>query len=159
MPRPSWCRLLLLWVRWAASRTFWTAGSSSPMRMAIMAITTNSSMSVKAERQRGDERMADLQGRKVKERKRKGTPPDERSVRRQRLLLGVTVSPGACPALGRFHACRHRFFPATSRPVGSDGRHKLFGIRGLRDATFFPLPENVDQVKKKMCRNRTLSDF
>src|SRR4051812_37565647 len=34
-------------MRAAASRTFWTAGSSRPMRMAMMAITTNSSISVK----------------------------------------------------------------------------------------------------------------
>src|SRR5438094_449260 len=30
----------------AASRTFWTAGTSKAMRMAIMAITTNNSISV-----------------------------------------------------------------------------------------------------------------
>src|SRR5881275_1977085 len=40
-------------MRAAASRTFWTAGSRSPMRMAMMAITTNNSISVKAERRRG----------------------------------------------------------------------------------------------------------
>src|SRR5262249_37444215 len=34
----------------AASRTFWTAGSSRPMRMAMMAITTSSSISVKPAR-------------------------------------------------------------------------------------------------------------
>ena len=40
--------LRLFWhlTRAAASRTFWTAGRSSPMRMAMIAITTNSSMSV-----------------------------------------------------------------------------------------------------------------
>src|SRR5262249_30913389 len=36
--------------RAAASRTFWTAGRSRPMRTAMMAITTNSSISVKAPR-------------------------------------------------------------------------------------------------------------
>ena len=33
--------------RAAASRTFWTAGSSRPIRMAMMAITTSNSISVK----------------------------------------------------------------------------------------------------------------
>src|SRR5262249_6939696 len=37
-------------MRWAASRTFWTAGSKRPMRMAMMAITTSSSTSVNAGR-------------------------------------------------------------------------------------------------------------
>src|SRR4051812_42609869 len=32
----------------AASRTFWTAGRSNPMRIAMMAMTTSSSISVKA---------------------------------------------------------------------------------------------------------------
>src|SRR5262245_14669512 len=36
--------------RAAASRTFWTAGRSSPMRMAIIAITTNSSINVNSRR-------------------------------------------------------------------------------------------------------------
>jgi hypothetical protein len=35
-------------MREAASRTFWTAGSKMPMRMAMMAMTTRSSISVKA---------------------------------------------------------------------------------------------------------------
>src|SRR5437763_1132077 len=38
--------LLLHWLRAAASRTFWTAGSSRPIRMAMIAITTSSSISV-----------------------------------------------------------------------------------------------------------------
>src|SRR5262245_19080109 len=37
-------------MRLAASRIFWTAGSSSPIRMAMMAMTTKSSMSVNADR-------------------------------------------------------------------------------------------------------------
>jgi hypothetical protein len=36
------------WARAAASRTFWTAGSSSPMSTAMIAITTKSSISVNA---------------------------------------------------------------------------------------------------------------
>jgi len=38
--------LFELVVRAAASRTFWTAGSSRPMSTAMMAITTSSSISV-----------------------------------------------------------------------------------------------------------------
>src|SRR5262249_3278741 len=34
--------------RWAASRTFWTAGMSRPINTAMMAMTTSSSMRVKA---------------------------------------------------------------------------------------------------------------
>src|SRR5262245_34370705 len=40
-------------MRAAAARTFWTAGSSNPMRMAMMAITTSSSTSVKPRRAGG----------------------------------------------------------------------------------------------------------
>src|SRR5262245_24998902 len=47
---PSWCRLFLHWTFAAASRTFWTAGSSRPMRIAMIAITTSSSISVNADR-------------------------------------------------------------------------------------------------------------
>src|SRR5262249_25597757 len=44
----------LFWqlMRAAASRTFWTAGSNSPIKMAIMAITTSNSISVNADRLR-----------------------------------------------------------------------------------------------------------
>jgi hypothetical protein len=44
--------LLVHLVRLAASRTFWMAGSSSPIRMAMMAITTSNSISVKPCRER-----------------------------------------------------------------------------------------------------------
>src|SRR5690349_5201834 len=37
-------------MRAAASRTFWTAGSNNPIRMAMMAMTTNNSISVNARR-------------------------------------------------------------------------------------------------------------
>src|SRR5262245_42714172 len=50
--RPICLRLLELWVRAAASRTFWTAGSSRPIRMAMMAITTKSSISVNPRQRR-----------------------------------------------------------------------------------------------------------
>src|SRR6476659_8028444 len=39
-------------MRLAASRTFWTAGSRSPIRMAMIAMTTSNSIRVKAERGR-----------------------------------------------------------------------------------------------------------
>src|SRR5436309_8142997 len=54
MARPICLRLLAHLVRAAASRTFWTAGSRRPMRMAMIAITTNSSISVKPRRERVD---------------------------------------------------------------------------------------------------------
>src|SRR5947207_3604500 len=50
--RASCLRLLLHLRRAAASRTFWTAGNSRPMRMAMMAITTSSSISVKPRQRR-----------------------------------------------------------------------------------------------------------
>ena len=50
--RQSDLRLLLHFMRLAASRTFWTAGSSSPIKTAMIAITTNSSISVNAWRAR-----------------------------------------------------------------------------------------------------------
>ena len=48
--RPSCRRLLPQAVRLAASRTFWTAGTSRPISTAMMAMTTSSSMRVKAVR-------------------------------------------------------------------------------------------------------------
>ena len=47
---PSCFRLLAQRIRLAASRTFWTAGSKSAIRSEMMAMTTSSSMSVKAVR-------------------------------------------------------------------------------------------------------------
>src|SRR5215211_6450816 len=47
---PICLRLFALWIRAAASRTFWTAGRSSPIRIAMIAITTSSSISVNAGR-------------------------------------------------------------------------------------------------------------
>src|SRR5262249_48099356 len=48
--RPICLRLLAHWMRAAASRTFCTAGSNRPIRTAMMAITTSSSIRVNAER-------------------------------------------------------------------------------------------------------------
>src|SRR5262245_38464205 len=48
--RPCCLRLLAHWIRAAASRTFCTAGSSKPIRTAMMAITTSSSINVNPER-------------------------------------------------------------------------------------------------------------
>src|SRR5262249_20111602 len=50
MPRPICLRLFRHFIRAAASRTFWTAGSKRPTRTAMIAITTNSSISVNARR-------------------------------------------------------------------------------------------------------------
>src|SRR5262245_20380747 len=59
VPRVSWwlwaaspncLRLLVQLIRLAASRTFWTAGNNSPIRMAMMAITTSNSISVNPRR-------------------------------------------------------------------------------------------------------------
>ena len=48
-------------MRAAASRTFWTAGNRSPIKIAMIAITTNNSISVNAdERLFKRECMADL---------------------------------------------------------------------------------------------------
>ena len=48
--RPMLCRLLLQWIMLARLRTFCMAGKSRPIKMAMMAITTNNSISVNAER-------------------------------------------------------------------------------------------------------------
>src|SRR5437588_403589 len=53
-----WRRLLLQLALLAASRTFWIAGSSMAMRIAIIAITTSSSMSVNARRRLLNENIA-----------------------------------------------------------------------------------------------------
>src|SRR6516225_7972959 len=50
MAMPICLRLLADCVRAAASRTFCTAGNRRPIRMAMMAITTNSSINVKPRR-------------------------------------------------------------------------------------------------------------
>jgi hypothetical protein len=47
--------LFWLLMRAAAARTFWTAGRSSPIRTAMIAITTNNSISVKPRRECGGE--------------------------------------------------------------------------------------------------------
>src|SRR5262245_6506866 len=54
--RPICFKLFVHWVRAAASRTFCTAGTSKAIKMAMMAITTKSSISVKP--RRFGERMA-----------------------------------------------------------------------------------------------------
>src|SRR4051812_46744319 len=60
MPRVSCLRLLLHFMRLAASRTFWTAGSSSPINTPMMAMTTSSSISVNACRCTGTGRRSDM---------------------------------------------------------------------------------------------------
>src|SRR5262249_24212325 len=60
----------------AASRTFWTAGTSRPMRMAMMAITTSSSISVKPRRclRRTNGRMRNPSAERDNEKEECGTP-------------------------------------------------------------------------------------
>src|SRR6516165_8421915 len=52
MPRASCLRLLTHWARRAASRADWTAGNSSAIKTAMIAMTTSNSMSVKPARAR-----------------------------------------------------------------------------------------------------------
>ncbi len=51
MASPSCFKLLVQEIRLAASRTFWTAGKSSPINTPMMAMTTSSSISVKPRRE------------------------------------------------------------------------------------------------------------
>ena len=60
MARPSCLRLLEHFIRLAASRIFWTAGRSSPMRIAMIAMTTSSSIRVNAPRGRDGRRDMDF---------------------------------------------------------------------------------------------------
>jgi hypothetical protein len=69
--RASWWRLFPQVLRAAASRTFWTAGRRRPIRMAMMAMTTNNSISVNPDRGR-DGDMNHLLNREY------GTKPRER---------------------------------------------------------------------------------
>src|ERR1700733_14532571 len=50
MAMPNCFRLLRHWLRRAASRAAWTAGSSRAMSVAMIAITTSNSIKVKPER-------------------------------------------------------------------------------------------------------------
>src|SRR5436190_15217705 len=64
-------------MRDADSRTFWTAGNKSAMRMAIIAITTSNSMSVNAERRRREAAIRENTGRLLIRRDgRKSGPAD-----------------------------------------------------------------------------------
>src|SRR5262245_65585887 len=79
-------------MRAAASRTFCTAGNSSPIRMAMMAMTTSSSISVKPVRERGE----DIR------------PPRRRGTR------DALSMPGATPRVLAFRATR-----LANRAVGA----------------------------------------
>src|SRR5687767_8750130 len=65
MARPTCLRLLAQARRAAASRTFCTAGRSRPIRTAMMAITTKSSISVKAGRRRMGEFLSEAGGQRA----------------------------------------------------------------------------------------------
>ena len=49
-PRPICLRLLVHWARRAASRALWTAGKSKAIKTPMIAMTTSSSIRVKAPR-------------------------------------------------------------------------------------------------------------
>src|SRR4051794_20842363 len=93
MPSPICLRLLLHFIRLAASRIFWTAGSKRPIRMAMMAMTTRSSMSVNPGRDRTRDAMTHLRGRDG----RTKTPPAARAsfqVERVELVVpGLDLGP------------------------------------------------------------------
>src|SRR6185437_786411 len=57
MARARLCRLLAHCILAARSRTFCTAGKSKPIKIAMMAMTTSNSISVKAARRAGDRRV------------------------------------------------------------------------------------------------------
>src|SRR5215211_297709 len=80
--------LLAHLMRAAACRTFWTAGTSRPMRMAMMAITTSSSISVKAPRPGNLIRMADLSFRESKDERTITRITPETELPRRDLLQG-----------------------------------------------------------------------
>src|SRR5687767_4600209 len=73
-------------MRAAASRTFWTAGRSRPMRIAMIAITTSSSISVKA---------APVGRRRERRRVMGGLPKGERE-NDERVAMRVSVWCGPC---------------------------------------------------------------
>src|SRR5437763_3681622 len=97
-PIPICFRLFWHLDRAAASRTFWTAGSSRPMRMAMMAITTSSSISVNADRGR---------------RARKEDIPDPPG--REKRMRGTAAAGRGAPRPGPDRARR---FGPTGREVG-----------------------------------------
>src|SRR5262245_51385809 len=90
---PSWWRLLLHDMRAAASRTFWTAGTSRPMRIAIIAITTRSSISVKPIRARI--RVMSFPFRKRDHGTRKRNKTEEALPPREEPSANDLVNPGA----------------------------------------------------------------
>src|SRR5262249_31326990 len=69
MANPSCLRLLTHWVRRAASRADCTAGNNRAIRTAMMAMTTRSSMSVKARRFRNSTTHPPFQNGRVRNRR------------------------------------------------------------------------------------------
>src|SRR5437879_2331360 len=77
---PNWRRLFAHLIRFAASRTFCTAGSSSPISTAMMAITTNNSISVKPVARRHGRRFSAHQNAQDEEHDPcMGSPPKEKN--------------------------------------------------------------------------------
>src|SRR5262249_7538457 len=104
---PSCLRLLVHFMRLAASRTFCTAGSNRPIRMAMIAITTNNSIKVKARRwfmkrsRRADSKVKtrDARGRlDAARRSADGPLPWQRADRPGRFVQRGKEAPGAVRA-------------------------------------------------------------
>src|SRR5262245_66433089 len=72
MARPSCLRLFVHFMRLAASRTFWTAGSKRPIRIAMIAMTTKSSIRVNPILRRCAHDTGVAPGRGIKEEERPG---------------------------------------------------------------------------------------
>src|SRR5215213_5975666 len=88
MANPICLRLLLHFMRLAASRIFWTAGRSRPIRIAMIAITTSSSIRVNPRRVRRRERKVVI------------TTPGENDARRMRKTIPDCVASFRGSALG-----------------------------------------------------------
>src|SRR5262249_19742016 len=108
---PSGRRLLAHLIRPAASRTFCTAGSNRPIRMAMMAMTTNSSIRVKARARRPPPRDRTGTARKGQEGSRMIVPPDAEEEEQQSFLPdgGTALAARQKPPRG---AHRHHAPPA-----------------------------------------------
>src|SRR5262249_11940671 len=118
MPMPICLRLFWQRTRAAASRTFWTAGSSRPISTAMMAITTSSSTSVNAELRDG--RMASPSTTDA------DVSPHASPLRRQadaqargRLAVLVHEAQAALPGQTLVHDLEHHYVgaPAQADPI------------------------------------------
>src|SRR5205807_4210152 len=84
-------RLLEHLARAAASRTFWTAGRSRPIRIAMMAMTTSSSIRVKPAGRPGEEVTGVLSSLQEERAQLGGAGGDSR-LQARRLRVGVALA-------------------------------------------------------------------